>query len=379
VDDGGFGRVWRPYVDWGWQPYSVGQWIWTPYGWTWSSYEPWSWTFHYGRWGFSSLYGWVWTPGYVWGPAWVDWFWGDGYVGWVPLGPPGFAPAPGYWSYVNTRDFCAPRVHTLFVNERRLPSYIVHHRDQGWGRNRPPDLRDIEVASGHQLVRETDRRPDSIAPWVQHRTGRGERVRERVYDGRSERVIEHTGQPRAPQRQPPRVVDDGGWRRGGERGGDGSGFVRERSLDGHGPEILVPERRLDRRPPRVYATPGADGDVNPPPPLRHGRPHDYDRPTGRGPYGGPADAWPPQQHVPAGIPPMDGGRRGGREIEVGHPGHTWGPGGGAPPHGAGAVPPTMSPGMPPGFGGGSGAPPSPMQPGGLGGGGAPQGFGGGHR
>ena len=67
VDDVQFGHVWRPYVEWGWQPYVSGRWAWTSYGWTWISGEDWGWTFHYGRWGFSNLNVWVWTPGVVWG------------------------------------------------------------------------------------------------------------------------------------------------------------------------------------------------------------------------------------------------------------------------------------------------------------------------
>ncbi|HUL80312.1 MAG TPA: DUF6600 domain-containing protein, partial [Vicinamibacteria bacterium] len=84
---GAEGYVWTPNVAAGWQPYSNGQWAWTPYGWTWVPYESWGWApFHYGRWGFSASFGWYWAPGRTWGPAWVSWAVGDGYVGWCPLG-----------------------------------------------------------------------------------------------------------------------------------------------------------------------------------------------------------------------------------------------------------------------------------------------------
>jgi hypothetical protein len=33
--------------------------------------------------------GWCWIPGTLWGPAWVSWRWGGGYVGWSPLPPRG--------------------------------------------------------------------------------------------------------------------------------------------------------------------------------------------------------------------------------------------------------------------------------------------------
>jgi hypothetical protein len=78
------GYVWAPRVAAGWSPYANGYWSWTPYGWTWVPYEPWGWApFHYGRWGFSI---WYWAPGRAWGPGWVSWGVGTGYVGWCPLG-----------------------------------------------------------------------------------------------------------------------------------------------------------------------------------------------------------------------------------------------------------------------------------------------------
>jgi uncharacterized protein DUF6600/FecR-like protein len=80
------GYVWRPRVAVGWQPYSFGRWMWTPYGWTWIPNEPWGWApFHYGRWGYSPA-GWYWIPQRGWGPAWVSWAVGGPYVGWCPLG-----------------------------------------------------------------------------------------------------------------------------------------------------------------------------------------------------------------------------------------------------------------------------------------------------
>lgn len=85
--ESGVGNVWIPRVEAGWQPYSNGQWTWTPYGWTWIPNERWGWApFHYGRWGQSASFGWYWIPGRTWGPAWVSWAVGGGYVGWCPLG-----------------------------------------------------------------------------------------------------------------------------------------------------------------------------------------------------------------------------------------------------------------------------------------------------
>src|SRR5262249_60698311 len=58
------------------------------YAWTWVSSESFGWaTYHYGRWAYDPDYGWIWVPGSEWGPAWVDWQEGDGYVGWAALPP----------------------------------------------------------------------------------------------------------------------------------------------------------------------------------------------------------------------------------------------------------------------------------------------------
>ncbi len=79
--------AWRPDVAGAWSPYWYGRWYWTPAGWTWISYEPWGWIpYHYGSWYFDVSLGWVWFWDPVWGPAWVDWIWWPGYIGWCPRG-----------------------------------------------------------------------------------------------------------------------------------------------------------------------------------------------------------------------------------------------------------------------------------------------------
>ncbi len=78
---------WQPSVGVGWSPYTYGHWYWAPAGWCWVSYEPWGWLpYHYGSWYFSVSVGWVWSWGACWGPAWVDWMWWPGHVGWCPRG-----------------------------------------------------------------------------------------------------------------------------------------------------------------------------------------------------------------------------------------------------------------------------------------------------
>ncbi len=82
----GCGYIWRPFgVGTTWAPYHRGRWVFTDYGWTWVSSEPWGWiTYHYGYWSYTNRWGWVWIPGYVWGPAYVTWYWSEGYVAWRP-------------------------------------------------------------------------------------------------------------------------------------------------------------------------------------------------------------------------------------------------------------------------------------------------------
>jgi hypothetical protein len=80
-------HAWRPRVAADWSPYRHGRWAYTPSGLTWSSYEPWGWVpYHYGSWDYTPGWGWAWYPGQVYAPAWVYWYWGPSYVGWVPFG-----------------------------------------------------------------------------------------------------------------------------------------------------------------------------------------------------------------------------------------------------------------------------------------------------
>ncbi|MCU0302435.1 MAG: hypothetical protein MUC56_00030 [Thermoanaerobaculales bacterium] len=89
----GLGRVWRPWVVAGWQPYSYGRWVWTSLGWTWVAYEPWGWLpHHYGNWAYTRV-GWVWAPGTIYHPGNVVWMSSGGYLGWAPCAPVGWSHA----------------------------------------------------------------------------------------------------------------------------------------------------------------------------------------------------------------------------------------------------------------------------------------------
>ena len=83
-----YGWAWRPSVGAGWRPYHNGYWMRGRSGClTWVSHEPWGWVpYHYGRWSFDPHYGWFWVPGVGYAPAWVYWWYGNGYMGWAPAG-----------------------------------------------------------------------------------------------------------------------------------------------------------------------------------------------------------------------------------------------------------------------------------------------------
>jgi hypothetical protein len=118
-----YGWSWLPRdVHAGWRPYYYGHWVLCEYGWYWVSYEPFGWaTYHYGRWSWHPRLGWIWVPGRVWGPAWVAWQYGGGYVGWAPLPPEvGFDFRLGLrFDGFDLRAGLHPHAY-VFVEERRF-------------------------------------------------------------------------------------------------------------------------------------------------------------------------------------------------------------------------------------------------------------------
>lgn len=141
IDRAPYGRCWYPgYVAAGWRPYCDGYWMWTDYGWYWYSDEPWAWaTYHYGRWVYDPYYGWIWVPGTEWGPSWVSWREGGGYVGWAPLPPAcDFGPTgvlivreayipPSFFVFVHVNRFCDPiRPRTVIINNTTIINKTVN-------------------------------------------------------------------------------------------------------------------------------------------------------------------------------------------------------------------------------------------------------------
>ena len=123
-----YGWVWSPAdMAPGWRPYYDGRWVNSDYGLTYLSDYDWAWAcYHYGRWFHHQDYGWLWVPGDVWGPSWVAWRVGDGFIGWAPLPPEigwsmGFGLEwgdfsleagldPMFWCFVDDDWFFEPRL-----------------------------------------------------------------------------------------------------------------------------------------------------------------------------------------------------------------------------------------------------------------------------
>lgn len=158
IEQDDYGWVFAPRVSHGWRPYTVGHWVWTDeYGWLWVSDEDFGWaTYHYGRWLPDPRYGWIWVPGYEWGPAWVSWRSGGGYIGWAPLPPRvrwqagvGFNVggsridafiAPERYDFVEERAFVEPRVHRRILPSSR--AVVVIDRTDNVTNYRPQGRRD---------------------------------------------------------------------------------------------------------------------------------------------------------------------------------------------------------------------------------------------
>jgi hypothetical protein len=112
--DGMYGYVWRPFLNRmdypGWRPYYIGSWSSVGGQLYWVPDEPWGWVpYHLGIWQWDKKLGWVWLPGSFFAPAWVDWEFFYGHLGWRPWSVldwyDGFYPVIGYnyydgfWSY----------------------------------------------------------------------------------------------------------------------------------------------------------------------------------------------------------------------------------------------------------------------------------------
>lgn len=124
---GTYGYVWQPYPSYlsaEWAPYMNGRWCYTPWGVTWVPYDVWGWApFHYGRWVFTAGFGWGWVPGITFAPAWVAWYWGNGWLGWCPLGYYGQPVwGPSGWYSTNITNIYVHNVHHVVRVHRTRPN-----------------------------------------------------------------------------------------------------------------------------------------------------------------------------------------------------------------------------------------------------------------
>lgn len=92
IDDELHGLIWVPatsVVGAGFTPFvSSGRWAYASDGYVFLSDHAWGWiTYHYGRWVYSSVHGWAWVPGARYSPAWVEWRYGAGHIGYAPRRP----------------------------------------------------------------------------------------------------------------------------------------------------------------------------------------------------------------------------------------------------------------------------------------------------
>ena len=122
-DDPTYGWVFAP-ADPSYLPYTNGRWTNTDYGFTWVSNDQFGWaTDHYGRWVWANR--WVWRPDTTWGPAWVQWRQGDGYVGWAPVGYTDDAYFPeDHWRFVPASYLFAPDA-PRYVIRSNVHSYVT--------------------------------------------------------------------------------------------------------------------------------------------------------------------------------------------------------------------------------------------------------------
>lgn len=187
---------WRPVgVHVGWRPYTVGRWCWTDDGWYWFSDEPWGWaTFHYGRWHYDDYYGWIWIPGYDWAPAWVEWRYGGGFIGWAPLSP--YAVFSISWGIHYRARWYTPVTWWNFVD----CGYISHHNVHRYVYRNEHNSRYVGNTRGGGSVRYDGGRIRSRGP-------------EREYVEREGRTrIEHVGVREIGERRGERFRNDGGRR-----------------------------------------------------------------------------------------------------------------------------------------------------------------------
>lgn len=134
-----WGWYWQPTgVGPGWRPYSYGKWVVSEgFGLYWQSNEPYGWAvYHYGRWMWIDNTGWVWIPDKQWGPGFVNWAYGEGYVAWAPMPPSGpgkqtivqgpLQLPPWQWTIVPQAQLFATNVWQWAIPSARNANLMQH-------------------------------------------------------------------------------------------------------------------------------------------------------------------------------------------------------------------------------------------------------------
>jgi hypothetical protein len=165
-----YGPVWVPatsVVGRNFMPYATGgEWVPTDQGWSFVSDWDFGWaTFHYGRWCADARLGWVWVPGTQWAPAWVDWRYGGGYVGWAPLPPAGVSLHEDFYVFVDRPSFASRRVTRYALPRDRVTearrvtrphARTVTHSGYSWSAG--PPVSEVRREGGREV------RPVHVVP-----------------------------------------------------------------------------------------------------------------------------------------------------------------------------------------------------------------------
>jgi hypothetical protein len=269
-----YGWAWFPRnVRAGWRPYYYGRWVPSDYGWMWVSYEPFGWaTYHYGRWAWDARLGWIWVPGRTWGPAWVSWQYGQGYIGWAPLPPEvgfqigfglnigGFSLSvgirPDHYTFIGDRYFLenepfqyaqpVVRNTTIIQNTTNITNYTyVDNRVI----NKGVDFERVERATGKRV------RPLRVAETTSERSAKVSGDQVVIYKAPREKVETVQVDDSKPRKK--------GYGREREREVRGQMERREQRQPAGAPPAREPRAEEQRRAPRAQEAPTADLEVAP--------------------------------------------------------------------------------------------------------------------
>jgi uncharacterized protein DUF6600 len=270
IEVGSYGRCWRPaHVVVEWSPYCYGHWVWTDCGWYWASDEPWGWAcYHYGYWVYDPVHAWIWIPGIEWGPAWVSWRVGGGYIGWAPLAPAHVRVAAPHFVFVDVHRFREPlRPSTVIVNNTTIihKTTVVNNikretrRLDGSGPqkvvvNEGPGVDVVQRATGKKVemasIRETARQTPAPAGLRAAAGESGRKERPAIEQPKpatevdknkqppAERVGPQPQQPPGPPAPAPKRPSKFFQEKGGLRDGRGEGKAREQGPHGPGRDKL---------------------------------------------------------------------------------------------------------------------------------------------